>query len=251
MTNGIFRVDGLLTEGGLVAGTTAGHGPMPLEVAQSFSPKELACYAEDERTAMIVHHGEVVGLPHFRRVHAHIEVAIVFSNRPHGRTHVSAKEIINGLTKEDRHGGGWDSLTILRHGGMLNRKVLQFVLNQAGGGELADRDERSFGNYAELAAAGLCMPNALIIGLRGQDAGRPELQPVVVDGVDPLDPIARSRYPLQYNVHIYLRDEQQAFDRKQMLYYLHEIRQRIAHDQLAIFKTNRHVSAQPGQFVAA
>jgi hypothetical protein len=134
---------------------------------------------------------------------------------------------------------------------MLNQKVLQFVLRKAGGGELVDRDENCFNSYRELADAGMSMSGSLIIGLRGHDAGRPELHPVVVDGVDPLDSATHAHYPLQYKVYAYLRDEQKELDRKQALQSLQEIRQRITVEQLAIFKTNRHVNTQPGQFIAA
>jgi len=232
-------------EGLIVAGMTAGcPRPSPIGVAHSFSNEELAFRAEEEGIGLIVHRGRQVQVPGFRLIHSHTEIAVVFTGGTEGQKQVSLDQIINHLTGNRGKSGRKDDSPILRHGGTLNKKSLQFVLSQLGGGNLANERKNCFYSYRELAIAGIRMPGALVIGLRGKEASRPQLHPVLVDGLDPLDPITRVRYPLQYKVQVYLKDNQPEISRSYALRYFHTICKRIAVDALSLFNTDGHSRSQ-------
>ncbi len=124
---------------------------------------------------------------------------------------------------------------MLRHGGTLNEQALQFVLCRVGGGPLAKNERYALGSYRELASACESIPSALAIGLRGPEAGRQKFQAVLVEGIDPLDPSSRENYPLQYQVHVYLRDRLPDSGKMCALRYIERIRRRVAIDNYTLF----------------
>jgi hypothetical protein len=191
-------------------------------------------------------------VPGFHLIHSHTEVAVVFSSSAgDDPEHISLDHVVDRLTTHTGNSRGRGGRPILRHGGTLNKKSLQFVLSQLGGGDLVNERKHCFHSYRELAAAVIGMPGALVIGLRGGEVIRPQLCPVLVDGLDPLDPVARRRYPLQYKVHVYLKDNLVGTGRSCGLQYLHTIRRRIAVDALSLFSAGGHVWARPMSSLAA
>jgi hypothetical protein len=238
-----------------VAGMTAGCPGRPIPkskgVKHSFSSEELALFAKEEGIGLIVHRGRQVQIPGFCLIHSHTEISVVFAGGTESQKQVSLDQIIDYLTvsgsRSRRNGDG----PILRHGGTLNMKSLQFVLSQLGAGNISNEKKHCFHSYRELAVAGIRMPGALVIGLRGKEASRPQLHPVLVNGLDPLDPITRVRYPLQYRIHVYLKDNQSDISRNYALRYFDTIRKRIAVDALSLFNAGSHFCPRSVLLLAA
>jgi hypothetical protein len=246
------RSPDILAENVTYAGITSGCPPYPPPgVVHSFSTEELTLCAGMEGNRLIVHRGKQVDLPGFRLIHCHTEIAMIFSSRAGSSEYVSLDQVIDCLTGRSgnsRRRGGW---RILQHGGSLNKRALQFVVSQCGGGDLSNEETHCFHSYRELATAGIGIPGALVIGLRGKEAIRPQLHPVLVDGWDPQDPITRGLYPLQSDVHVYVKDNEFGVSRSSALEYLHMIRQRIAVDALRLFNTDDHAWARSRASLAA
>jgi hypothetical protein len=212
------------------AGLSVDHQPPPPEVGQSFSNADLAKMNEDKSIGLIIHHGEPLPIPGFTWVVSHTELLVLFSHRNYGQNQISLDEVIACLT-----GHGIDNRPVIRHSGALNQQVLQFVLDKLSSDPLAQRNVYCFGSYRELASACTSIQDALVVGLRGIEAGRPYLEPLQVDGIDPLDPTSRPAYPLRCRVHVYLRNEQPDFLRRCARRYLDAIRQRVAVDHEVLF----------------
>ena len=204
-----------------------GSGPRSA-IGQAFSPGELEQAWRDQGIGAVVHHGPAVELPGFELAHSHHELLAVFAHRDDSVEAISVSRLIDGLL---RGADQRDSTRpILRHCGLLNRRALRFALEQVDVEIGEPEHARSFGSYGELAAAGTRTRGSLMVGLRGRNLRRRDLRPVRLEGFCPLARSTHSRYPLQYQVHFYLRRSQSDASLAAARAYLQAIRERMALD---------------------
>lgn len=243
-----IRSDGLK-----IAGLTAGCPGYPADiVAHSFSSNEMAIQSSKQYIGMIIHRGNQINIPGFNLIHTHTEFAVVFTSGVRRTvTNVSLEEIINGLTSNNSSMGSRKDYQILHHNGTLNKKALQFILSELGGSILVSEKQSSFFSYRELALAGIGTPGTLVIGLRGKDTVDPQLHPVSVNNINPLNPTARESYPLKLKVHVYLKEEQPDVHKQQVLEYLNLVHQRIIEDNMSMFNTCRYTNQLHEHLLAA
>lgn len=204
-------------------------GEAPCRIAQAFDTNELDEACHEPHVSGIVHHGAAVELAGFDLVHSHVELLAVFSGPRRSLESISLSRCIDGLRRG--FDAGDSSRPILRHRGRLNRRALRFALEQVGVKIGEPEAERSFHSYGALATAGCSAPGSMMIGLRGKNLRRPGIFPVRLQGFCPLATSTHNRYPLQYDVHYYVRRHQPAAWREFALGYLAIIRARMALDR--------------------
>jgi hypothetical protein len=84
--------------------------------------------------------------------------------------------------------------------------------------------------YEELAWEGSRFPGSIVAGLRGESALNAGLKVLSVNGYSPLEKVFRSMYPLQYMVHLYVKEIE---DDKNPIRkgYVESLKSRIAVDE--------------------
>lgn len=160
----------------VVCATTPVHHHPPSNATQyewalnSFTERELADLVADPEVDLIVHHGEEVTPPGFKRTYGHRELM-----SPHAGVAALGARMNRDLLEKVFEGeisnwsdmGGDDiPITVFSHGASLNHRCFEWQLRQ--NGLSISIPVKRMKDYVELAEAGYKDRGALIFGLRSE-----------------------------------------------------------------------------------
>jgi hypothetical protein len=220
---------------------TGGCPPAPqqLMIAHTFSVSELGEAARNPRTSLIIHRGLLHGINGFRVAAEHVELGVVWTNKTSEIAGVSSRELLAALYEGITIGGkGAREWKIFCHAGELNRRALRAGLGLSREFVPLSAGIHLLANYKELAEAARVTPNALLLGLRGNDSSDPSLQVVSIDGWAPVDRRQCERYPFQYEVHCYVRRDLTSILQCTAMSHIEEIGRRVSCDEQILLGRN-------------
>jgi hypothetical protein len=227
--------------GAVTDGCPPAPQPPSRMLAQTFSASELRDAGRDCRTGLIVHRGPLATVPGFRVVTTHVELGVVWSNRASSITSVSSRELRAALL-----GSGSNDCQIFCHAGWLNRRALRAALGLAEEVVPGRAGVHLLASYGELAEAGRVHPDALVLGLRGEDSVDSSLRIVSIDGWAPVDRRQCETYPFQYQVQCYLRDDLSSDLECAAMSHVEEIVRRVECDERILLAGNECESGVEG-----